>query len=98
MAVESTPKHRPPIRDIRALLADAEAVAKRYHDLPTVDMAEVLDHARAIHVAMVLRWALGGYAPGGMPVGLEAIQDAARRIRQAAAPATEAEVFGGLTE
>jgi hypothetical protein len=95
MAAQSTRKHRPSVDSLRELHADAEAVVRRFGEHPAQDMAEVLDHTRAVYVEMTLRWALGGYAPG-IPEGLRAIQDAAAALREAAAPATEAEVFEGL--
>lgn len=93
MATESTRKHRPSIDDIRALRADAAAVARDRVSRPGLD--STLDHLRATYIGMALGWVLGEKTPG-MPVGLETVRDQAAALRQAAAPKTEAEVFEGL--
>lgn len=90
MATESTRKHRPTIDQIRALQADAAAVART---VPGDSRA----FGRAVDVDLTLQWVLGGFAPG-MPANLRWVQRQAAAIREAAAPATEAEVFQGLAE
>lgn len=97
MATESTRKHRPSTKALRALHADAAALLRSFATAPPGNAAEASAFARAVHVEETLRWVLGGYAPG-MPLGLEEVQATARALREAAAPATEAEVFQGLAE
>ena len=87
MAIESTRKHRPTINQVRELQADAAAVVR---SIPPGSPAYV----RAVHVDLTLRWVLGG----AMPPGLTQIRRVAAEAREAAAPATEAEVFQGRAE